>query len=85
MTKYYCDLCGREVKSVEEYVLPDLGDKEFKNIQGVVIRRTYVYMPTKMELCRECRSTIGSFVCLIKQIPAEMHIGKAIKTIKWEE
>ena len=30
MTKYYCDLCGREAQSVEEYMLPDLKDKESK-------------------------------------------------------
>ena len=85
MIKYYCDLCGREVPNVEEYILPDLKDKEFKNSQGAVIRRAFGYTPTKMELCRECRGTVGSFVCLIKQIPAEMHVGKAIKTVKWEE
>lgn len=84
MTKYYCDLCGREVQSVEEYVLPILGDKEFKNKQGIVIRRAFVYMPTKMELCRDCRGTIGSFVHIINCDPEETYIGKIIKKVEWE-
>ena len=84
MTKYYCDLCGREVQSVEEYVLPNLGDKEFKNKQGIVIRRAYVYMPTKMELCRDCRGTIGSFIRIISCAPTETYIGKNIIKVEWE-
>ena len=84
MTKYYCDLCGREVQSVEEYMLPDLKDKEFKNPQGYVIRRTFTYAPTKMELCRDCRGIVGSFVHMIKNTPTELYTSKKITKIEWE-
>lgn len=84
MTKYYCDLCGREVQNVEEYILPDLGNKEFKNKQGVVIRRAYVYMPTKMELCRDCRGIVGSFVYMVNHTPTELYAGKKITKVEWE-
>ena len=85
MTKYYCDICNREVKSIEEYTLPSLGDKEWKDRQGNVIRRGYVFMPTKMELCRECVSTVGHFLHILSCAPAETHINKSIKKIEWEE
>lgn len=76
MTKYYCDLCGREVQSVEEYVLPVLKDKEFKNRRGDLVRKTQVYTPTEMELCRNCRGIVGSFVYMINHTPAELYAGK---------
>lgn len=84
MTKYYCDLCGREISTVEKYILPDLRDKDFKDSRGNLIRKNFEYMPTEMELCRDCRNTIGRLIHTIKQTPAEMYIGKRMK-IKWEE
>ena len=84
MTKYYCDLCRREVSTVEKYILPDLRDKECKDSRGNLLMKNSVYMPTEMELCRNCRETIGCLIHLIKQIPAEMYIGKTME-IKWEE
>lgn len=84
MTKYYCDLCGREVQSVEKYVLPVLKDKEFKNRRGDLVRKTQVYTPTEMELCRNCRGIVGSFVYMINHTPAELYTDKKITKVEWE-
>lgn len=84
MTKYYCDLCGREVQSVEEYILPVLKDKEITTRRGFLLRKTKVYAPTEVELCRDCRGIIGSFVHIINHTPAELYTGKKITKVEWE-
>lgn len=62
MTKYYCDVCGKEVKAVEKYTLPDLTTKDIKHRDGTIIKKIFTIKPTEMEICKDCATDIFNIV-----------------------
>lgn len=47
MTKYFCDVCGKEVESVEKYVIPAWGNKDIKYRDGTILKRFFVTAPQR--------------------------------------
>ena len=62
MTKYFCDICGKEVESITQYVIPDWGTKDFTDKKGNIIRRIFVTAPKEKYLCKQCASSIHQFI-----------------------
>ena len=42
MTKYYCDICGKETSEVIEYTLPSIGKKEIYDDQKNVVALSFL-------------------------------------------
>lgn len=62
MTKYFCDICGKEVESITQYVIPDWGTKDFTDKKGNILRRTFVTTPKEKDLCKRCASSIHQLI-----------------------
>ena len=68
MTKYYCDICRKEMESVKKYVLPQWGHKDCTDKHGVILKRIYIPEPTEMEICEKCARIILAAVEMTKVI-----------------
>lgn len=62
MTKYFCDICGKEVKSVAKYLIPEWGNKDMKDKNGAIIKRFFVTVPEEKDLCRQCANSIHQLI-----------------------
>lgn len=62
MTKYFCDVCGKEVESITQYVIPDWGTKDFTDKKGNILRRTFVTTPKEKDLCKQCANSIHQLI-----------------------
>lgn len=62
MTKYFCDVCGKEVESITQYVIPDWGTKDFTDKKGNILRRTFVTTPKEKDLCKRCAGSIHQLI-----------------------
>lgn len=62
MTKYFCDVCGKEVESVAKYMIPEWGNKDIKDRDGTIIKRFFVTVPKEKDLCRQCANSIRQLI-----------------------
>lgn len=62
MTKYFCDVYGKEVESITQYIIPDWGVKDITDKKGNEIRRTLITAPKEKDLCKQCASSIHQLI-----------------------
>ena len=62
MTKYFCDVCGKEVKSITEYIIPDECIKKATSKYGDVLGEFYGVAPKRKEICERCAANIKRFI-----------------------
>ena len=62
MTKYFCDVCGKEVESITQYVIPDWGVNYITDKKDNKIQKTLVTVPKEKDLCKQCASSIHQLV-----------------------
>ena len=63
MTKYFCDVCGKEVESITKYMIPDWGKKDIKDSRdGMIIKRFFVTVPKEKDLCKQCANSIHQLI-----------------------
>ena len=66
MTKYFCDICGKEVESITQYVIPDWEVNYITDKNGNKIRKTLVTAPKEKDLCKQCASSIHQLIHIYK-------------------
>lgn len=72
ITKYYCDLCGKEHPLCRKYSIPDIEYKEVHDAHNISLRKELSYIaPFECDICPNCASLIFYEIMKIKKIVNE--------------
>lgn len=68
MTKYYCDICGKETSKVIEYTLPSMDKKEIYDNQENVVALSFFTTTKRQCLCECCADKLWMGIETFKAI-----------------